>query len=569
MMDLCLDSIPFSAYGSYFVISKDNACNKIYLRDLHGGDESPSNLYCIQIKEHTYDELTILRTQTQLTISSKKNIDSHLQVVFGGADTVHFLATNLIAEFIAVGSKYDTLVPLSDTVLEHHFYQKQRKVRFTKVTGYLSQSQTWNIIGSRNAKLIINQPQPNISSSISHIVVESYRTIWEPKKYQSYAAAKQNIESAYQTWADAFENKGGTFEQSKNLATYLTWANFVHKEGMLSTDAMYMSKNWMFNIWSWDNCFGGIALSHNHPELAYGQFKIFMEHQDKSGCYPDYVNDMFASFNCVKPPIHAWAYAKMMEQNAYFSQESVLKPMYDSLCKVTDYWCNHRQNENAVFPVYYHGNDSGWDNASIFHKGFPVESPDLVGFLIFQMDQLSNFANKLNLMQESLNWKHKADHFFNQFMERFYMNGQFRAIYTPTQEKILLGESLIVYLPIIIGYRLQPSLLDLLVKELEAKFETPYGLATESPDSTFYKKDGYWLGPIWAPTTYLFIDALRNNGYAEFAKRLANKFCKLTNVGLFSENYDPFTGQGYDDPAFSWPSCVLLQLLSEYQDLEE
>ena len=123
-----------------------------------------------------------------------------------------------------------------------------------------------------------------------------------------------------------------------------------------------------------------------------------------------------------------------------------------------------------------------------------------------------------------------------------------------------------MYLPLVIGYRFPKAVREQLVKQLLETFETPYGIATEAPDSPYYKKGGYWLGPVWAPTTYLMIDALRENGYVTEAKRIAEKFCRLTEIGLMSENYDPFTGVGYDDPAFSWPSCVLLQLLEEMDE---
>ena len=39
---------------------------------------------------------------------------------------------------------------------------------------------------------------------------------------------------------------------------------------------MYMSKNWMTNIWSWDNCFNAMALVRHQPELAWDQFMIFL-----------------------------------------------------------------------------------------------------------------------------------------------------------------------------------------------------------------------------------------------------------------------------------------------------
>jgi len=104
---------------------------------------------------------------------------------------------------------------------------------------------------------------------------------------------------------------------------------------------------------------------------------------------------------------------------------------------------------------------------------------------------------------------------------------------------------------------------------LEERFEAAYGLCTESLTSPCYKEGGYWLGPVWAPVTYIMLDALRENGYEGFARRLAEKFVRLAPIGLMAENYDPVSGKGYDDPAFSWTSCVFLQLLKEYPDMEE
>lgn len=108
--------------------------------------------------------------------------------------------------------------------------------------------------------------------------------------------------------------------------------------------------------------------------------------------------------------------------------------------------------------------------------------------------------------------------------------------------EIFMGamKRLLMYLLLVIGYRFPKAVRKQLVQQLLETFETPYGLATEAPDSPYYKKGGYWFGTVWAPTTYLMIDALRENGYV--------------------------TEAGYDDPAFSWPSCVLLQLLEEIDE---
>lgn len=163
----------------------------------------------------------------------------------------------------------------------------------------------------------------------------------------------------------------------------------------------------------------------------------------------------------------------------------------------------------------------------------------------------------------------KADEMYGRFFERFFINGRLCAWYTPERQQIMEGDSLLMYMPLQIAYRMEKKTADELVRQMLERFETPYGLATENPRSEYYKTGGYWLGPVWAPVMYLMIDALRDNGYEQEARRLAEKFCRVTQIGLMSENYDPFTGDGYDDPAFSWPSCVLLQLLWEYPDLGE
>lgn len=554
-----IQKIPFSAYGSYFVISVHPKDGALYLRDIHGGDEAPSYLYRIELEG--CNEIEILHEKTELRIYSKKEPKNYASFVVGTngkTDMLYVCAEGVDLRFYAVGGSYDTLVPLSQMRYEHHLATKQLKIMFTCQQGTLMQEQHWTVRGSSDVILT--------AKAGSRIVLESYRTVPSEQPYRTYEEMKEEQRKSLQKWENSFPNPTGRFEDSRQLAAYITWMNFVHAEGRLTRDAMYMSKNWMYNIWSWDNCFAGIALSHAHPEKAYNQMKVFIDVQDESGCYPDYVNETFASYSFVKPPIHGWAFCKMMKQNAALRAPAVMKEMYESLVKMTEYWMKYRRHNEAVYPVYYHGNDSGWDNASVFHRGMPVESPNLSAFLIRQMDCLAEIASELERHQEAKKWKQLADEWYGGFLGRFFENGRLYAIETISQEKIREGNSLLMYLPLVIGYRFPKVLREKLVQQLLETFETPYGLATEAPDSPYYKKGGYWLGPVWAPTTYLMIDALRENGYVTEAKRLAEKFCRLTEIGLMSENYDPFTGEGYDDPAFSWPSCVLLQLLEEMNE---
>jgi glycogen debranching enzyme len=81
------------------------------------------------------------------------------------------------------------------------------------------------------------------------------------------------------------------------------------------------------------------------------------------------------------------------------------------------------------------------------------------------------------------------------------------------------SESLINNIPMILGRRLPKKLLSQLVSDLgsEGRFLTEFGLASESPRSPKYEADGYWRGPIWAPSTYLIFDGLVDAGEKELA----------------------------------------------------
>lgn len=81
------------------------------------------------------------------------------------------------------------------------------------------------------------------------------------------------------------------------------------------------------------------------------------------------------------------------------------------------------------------------------------------------------------------------------------------------------------------------------------------------PSSPLYKENGYWLGPIWAPVTYLFIDSLKNFGYAEVGERIKDKYLDLTPVGGMAENFDPHSGKELVDTSFTWTLSVFLSLI--------
>ena len=90
------------------------------------------------------------------------------------------------------------------------------------------------------------------------------------------------------------------------------------------------------------------------------------------------------------------------------------------------------------------------------------------------------------------------------------------------------------------------------------RYLTSHGLATEATDSPLYRANGYWRGPVWAPTTALLADALNRCGRPDVATEIAHRYCDLCNRHGMAENHDAQTGEGLHDSAFAWTSAVFL-----------
>lgn len=203
--------------------------------------------------------------------------------------------------------------------------------------------------------------------------------------------------------------------------------------------------------------------------------------------------------------------------------------------------------------------DSGWDNSTVFLKGVPVESPDLSGFLVLQMDTLATMAEKLGKKDEATEWHRRSDTLLKQMLARFWKDDHFVAIRTQ-DDSVVESESLLLYIPVILGDKLPPDVQRKLVEGLtrQGRFRTPHGFATEALNSPIYTPDGYWRGPIWAPSSMLIADGLDSMGQKQLAHDLRMDFCNMAQKSGMAENFDAQTAAALRDPAYTWTSSVYL-----------
>jgi glycogen debranching enzyme len=557
--------VPFSRFGSYLAISHLAATTGhpegLYLRTVHGFVAQPEffRIELIQSgKSVPFREVaspTLLRLEAAEGWAEISFSDPHLIRVRGRGVELHLSGLIPHRAYAFVVGKNDWEVNCNAQNL---------KFRLVGLAGTLAMDAPWN---GRSPDHLVAGFVPDPQTVQFEGAIEDFQSVWHPRSYaQTFDSSLQTLQREYSDWLSKMPSVAPEFQAAANLAAYIDWESVVAPEGHFKRPAMLMSKNWMINVWSWDNCFNAMALAYKDPALAWDQFLVVLDNQNADGAIPDNVNDRGFSWAFTKPPIHGWAASWMMLHSKEPSRP-IIERLYAPLTNWTNWYFKFRDYDGDGLPQYNHGNDSGWDNASVFRIGPPLETPDLSAYLVLQMDALSQWAEVLGKPQESREWRRRADELLNKLLAQFWKDDHFVALRSG-DHKVAEGDSLMLFLPLILGNRLPEQVRVKLVAGLKEKgrFLTEHGLATESLQSPFYKADGYWLGPIWAPSTMIIVAGLDAVGEKALARDLRRKFCEMAARSGMAENFDAVTGEGLRDPAYTWTSSVFLIFAHELQN---
>ncbi|MDQ0574371.1 amylo-alpha-1,6-glucosidase [Agromyces albus] len=344
------------------------------------------------------------------------------------------------------------------------------------------------------------------------------------------------------------------------LAAYVLWSATVRPLGFVTREAVLMSKHWMNKVWSWDHCFNALVLASSHPELAIDQFLVVFDHQVATGALPDSITHSEVLYNFVKPPIHGWMWSELRRRLPSPVPADVLLEVYRRLAAWTRYWLDHRRGPGEALPFYEHGNDSGWDNSTVFDLDRVVESPDLAAFLVLQLDELARLADEV-APDAAGGWRMEGELLLGALMSELWDGEQFVAR-SVAGRRIASTSSLLTALPLIASHRLPGDVSQRLAEKVAAHL-TAFGPATELPSSPLYDADGYWRGPIWAPSTIIVEAGLRAAGHHDLADDVSERFRRLCERSGFAENFDALTGAGLRDRAYTWTASAYLLLAGQ------
>lgn len=552
-----IDEIPFSHRGSWLDISRvvglHTRADDLHLVSHQNGMHGV--LALVPLSGGARVDAEVTATESVLRLSHAAGI---VEVAFDGTEGLRLRGRGL---GIRIADAAAGLTPFTGTYLFTEpgtdsavftSYETGRRYRVTPLAGTVVVEGS-GALGVRDRAVVAEEGEWELA-------IEEFTAARGP--YASELDFDEVVAVAAGDFADYLEALAPWRSESYpgvERAAYVLWSATVRPLGYLGRESILMSKHWMDKVWSWDHAFNALALAPGLPSAALDQFLAPFDHQDETGAPPDSVTHSEILYNYVKPPIHGWALAKLRERFPDALTRAQLEDVYDRLARWSRFWLDYRRVEGHVLPYYQHGNDSGWDNATTFDRDRLIESPDLAAFLVVQLDVLAGVADELG--HDGGEWRAEGEAILAALVDELWDGTDLVAIGADSGQPSS-ATSLLTLLPIVAGDRLPEEIRERLAAGIRAHL-TEFGPATEIPGSEHYESDGYWRGPIWAPSTVLVESGLRTSGYTELADTVSERFRALCEFSGFAENFDAVTGEGLRDRAYSWTASAYLLLAGE------
>ena len=568
-MHLDLSKSAFSRFGSYMAISNTeyNGIESLFLRDISGNRlwQWNGNFRIEILKNGLPVTYTTTFTPEKLTLKTLDN--ATLELTFQGTDVIRFRGNGIVLRLTqTIKDNNSYFIPVNEKSIRAqmggyaHYFIRTLSGKMN-VDGIQTLER-----GDRDKLHMVLDFAPEADGQFE-VAIQQYTTGIKPVDFtQSFDMCIGENAKSFSSFLQIVPSVSKPYEQTRYDASYVNWSSVVAPKGFLKRNTMLMSKVNMRAAWSWDHCLNALA-SVSDPKLAYDQFMLPFDFLDTQGAVPDIMIDHNVTWGFVKPPIHGWALQTLQSKGVKLSKAQQ-QQCYAALEKWTQFWLLYMDDDKNGFPQYNHGNDSGCDNSTYFDNGYSVESADLCAFLALQMECLSDLAKKLGKNKESLAWKSKSDNLITDMISYFWDGKRFVSKRTIDKSHPNESQSLMRFMPLVLGNRLPEAIRTVVLADLKSENGniTFFGLASESPTSLLYEADGYWRGPIWAPTTYLLVDGLRQMGENGLAKSIAIKFCDLCAKSGFAENFNALTGAPLRDSGYTWTASVFLLLATEYLD---
>ena len=386
----------------------------------------------------------------------------------------------------------------------------------------------------------------------------------------------------FEAWTRKYAKLPAKYAEAARFAQYAIWCCHFPPKGLMPNHSIYMMRSGaLTRAMGWHQSYQAMA-AWRDTELCFDLLYSMFSLQDEFGMIPDGASDKETEYVSTKPPLQGFALAWILD---HVGIENVPRPalekLYGPMCRWVDWWRSFRDTDHDGLIGYCHPDESGFDDATIFIKGLPVESPDIAAYLILCLEACGRIAAQLGRAEESE--RHLADSkaMLDAMLKAFWDGEKFICL-TDGDHEVIESESICTCQPIILGKRLPQEIIDKLAETIAdpERFFTPHGLATESRQSPYYDggMGGFVLGMPIAPVQLMLTLGLYLAGKTELAVRCAEIWLDegLTDAGPLTVYRDPVPvpqddGSGFPPvfPGTRWPGgictwgCAVFLILGE------
>ncbi|MCK4401131.1 hypothetical protein KAW08_02355 [bacterium] len=326
----------------------------------------------------------------------------------------------------------------------------------------------------------------------------------------------------------------------------LSWKNIeiIEKEGWQSQMSCMPGQG---NIWQWDSCFMTMFTkfaSSLYPGMNNLDNLYRLQREDGyiSMAYI-ITTEQPAYGELVNPPLYAWAEWEYFKTT---NDSSRLQRVFPILVKYYNWLKQNRRRDNGLY-WFENTGASGMDNAP---RGVMKKSDGAGGLCHIDFSsQQALSARCLFKISNLLKDNEKETFFKREFSElKTAINnlmwdektGFYYDIFEDFPNK-LNHKTIASFWPIIAGVA-DLKQVDRLIEHLVDKneFNRPHRVPTLSyDDPNFDPMGGYWLGSVWAPTTYMVVKGLEKAGGNSLAREISMNH--MNNICRVWKEYKPST----------------------------
>ena len=324
---------------------------------------------------------------------------------------------------------------------------------------------------------------------------------------------------------------------------------------------MYMSGTGCAS--QWQMCQNAVAL-HDNMDVTIELLLNMIDQAGPEGQFPDFYDDMRAIFQLTKPPLQGWALKWIMQYHDLSAEvpRDKLEYMYHGYSRWADWFMKYRDDDHDGIPQYEHGDEAGCDDNTIFIDQPIMECPDLCAYLGLLFEALGDIAKMLGKSSaEAEDWYRRSREIIQKMLDAFWNGERFVALTNGTHE-VVASDSILYYVPIILGKRLPQQVIDKMAQDLsvEGDWLTQYGLASEKLSSPEFRITGMSKGMVIPPTNMTIVTGLYDAGKQELAKKIAMRYCNAIRDGGISMMINPLGGMRGMSFSGSWPACAYITL---------